>query len=375
MALRLLFVVNDAGFFLSHRLPLAQAARDEGYDVHVATPDDQSSVVIQSRGFVFHPIPIARRGMHPLVELRSIRALRQLYRELAPDIVHHVTIKPVLYGGIAARLAGVPAVVNAVTGLGYIFISRGVKSAILRRLVKATYRFALRQARTRVIFQNPDDMALFEGEGLVRPSDAVLIRGSGVDMAVFLPRPEAVGIPIVLLASRMIWDKGVAEFVEAARLLHDQGITARFVLVGGPDSGNPSTIPQAQLEAWQKAMPVEWWGIRVDMPQVFAESHIVCLPSYYGEGIPKVLIEAAACARALVTTDTPGCREIVQHEINGLLVPPRDAYALAKAIRQLLQNPELRAQMGRRGREIAMTDFSLQTVIDQTLGVYRDLLS
>ena len=343
--------------------------------MHVATPDDQVSAIIRSHGFAFHPIPISRRGMHPLVEVRSILALLKLYRKLSPDIVHHVTIKPVLYGGIAARMVGVRTVVNAVTGLGYSFISRSFKTAILRRFIKTTYRFALRQPRMRVIFQNPDDMNLFETEGLVQSQDAVLIRGSGVDMAAFAPCPEPAGMPVVVLASRMLWDKGIGEFVEAARILHDQGISARFVLVGAPDSGNPSTIPQIQLETWQKAMLVEWWGSRVDMPQVFAESHIVCLPSRYGEGVPKVLIEAAACARAIVTTDAPGCREIVRHEENGLLVPLSDASALAKALQRLIENPALRVQMGKRGREIAVADFSLETVIDETLRVYRDLLS
>ena len=295
---KLLYVINDGPFFLSHRLPLALAARDAGYDVHVAVPSWPAADTLGAQGLVFHDIPLSRQGTRPLQELKGFMALLRLYRTLHPDIVHHVTIKPVLYGGIAARMAGVPAVVSAVPGLGYVFTSRGVRRAVLRRLAMGIYRLALRHRHSRVIFQNPDDMTLFVNRGLVRRSDAVLIRGSGVDMEAFSPRPEPDGTPVVVLASRMLWDKGIGEFVEAARRLREAGVAARFVLVGDTDTGNPTAIPHGQLAAWRDAGLVEWWGHRSDMPEVFAAAHVVCLASYR-EGVPKVLIEAAACgARA-----------------------------------------------------------------------------
>ena len=372
--LKILYVVNDGPFFLSHRLPLALAARDAGYEVHVATPAWPGAEHLRAQGLVFHDIPLLRRGTRPFQELKGFMALLRLYRGLRTDIVHHVTIKPVLYGGIAARMAGVPAVVSAVPGLGYVFINRGARIAVVRRLVMCVYRLALRQRRLRVIFQNPDDMVLFVKQGLVRRGDGVLIRGSGVDMENFSPRPEAPGTPVVLLASRMLWDKGVGEFVEAAHRLREAGVAARFVLVGDTDPGNPAAIPRTQLEAWRDAGAVEWWGHQADMQEVFAAAQVVCLPSYR-EGVPKVLIEAAACGRPSVATDVPGCREIVRHEVNGLLVPPRDAQALADALRRLVEDPDLRARLGRAGRDIAVAEFSLRRVIDETLGVYSDLLS
>lgn len=371
---KLLFVVNDAAYFLSHRLPVAQAAQEVGFEVHVATPEGPATSAIVDEGLTYHPVPLTRKGVNPWQELGSIVALVCLYRKLQPDIVHHVTIKPVLYGGIAARLARVPAVVNAVTGLGYVFIARGFKSSLLRSAVKLGYKVALGHRNQRVIFQNPDDSALFLDAGIVTIRDTVLIKGSGVDTSIFTPLPEVRGTPLVVLASRMLWDKGVGEFVEAASMLRAKGVHARFALVGDTDPGNPSAIPVSQLDAWRKSGVVEWWGRCDDMPTVFAQSHVVCLPSAYGEGVPKVLIEAAACGRAIVTTDTPGCREIVRHGKNGLLVPVRNSKALADALQKLIENPELRARMGKRGREIAVTEFAQERVVDETLRVYQELL-
>lgn len=374
MSMRILYVVNDANFFLSHRLPLALAAQGEDFEVHVATPLSDDVEKIHAAGFTFHPIPLTRRGAHMGEELASVIALYRLYRKVKPDLVHLVTIKPVLYGGIAARLASVPAVVSAVTGLGYVFIAQGLKASLLRTAVKGTYRFALGHANGRVIFQNPDDRSSFLMSKLVDTRQTVLIKGSGVDMAQFSPAPESPGAPLVVFAARMLWDKGVGEFVDAARRLCDRGIKARFALVGDTDSGNPAAVPKSQLESWQQSGVVEWWGQYTNMPMVFAQSHIVALPSAYGEGVPKVLIEAAASGRPIVTTDTPGCREIVRHGENGLLVPVRNVAALAEALRRLIEDAELRRRMGAKGREIAMAEFSVERVVGETLDVYRQLL-
>lgn len=370
---RILYVVNDAGFFLSHRLPLALAAQAKGYSVNVATPESAEVNEIKEAGFRFHPVPFTRYGMHPLRELAVMRSLFRLYRSVRPHLIHHVTIKPVLYGGLVARLTRIPAVVNAVTGLGYVFISSGFKSSFLRLAVRWAYRFGLRHANSRVIFQNPDDETLFVKNDLIEAKSAVIIKGSGVDMNRFRPVPESAGIPVVLFASRMLRDKGVYEFVDAAKGLIKAGTNARFVLVGDVDPGNPVSVSAETLEAWQAEGTVEWWGKRDDMPEVLAQAHIVCLPSYR-EGLPKILIEAAASGRAIVATDVPGCREIVRCRENGLLVPPRDVEALAAALKTLIMDPALRRRLGERGREIAKMEFSVDKIVRETLGVYRELL-
>ena len=370
---RLLFTVNDAGFFLSHRLPIARAAAAAGYEVHVATAPGPGVARVQDEGLTHHAVPLSRRGLNPLAELRALWSLTRLYRRLRPDLIHHVTIKPVLLGGVAARLAGAPAVISAVSGLGYVFITRGWRAAVLRGAIKTGYRLALKRPGARVIFQNPDDRRKFLDQSLVERDAEVLIKGSGVDTARFAPSPEPDGPPLVVLPARMLRDKGVGEFVEAARTLRGEGVQARFALVGDSDPGNPTAIPEARLRAWQDDGIVEWWGHRADMPAVLAQAHIVCLPSYR-EGLPKSLIEAAACARAIVSCDVPGCREIARRDENALLVPPRRAAALAEALRRLIGDADLRRRLGARGRALAEAEFSLERVIAQTLALYTALL-
>lgn len=371
MVPRIVIVINSADFFLSHRLPIAVAARDAGFEVHVATPPAESVARIRAEGFEHHTYPLGRRSLAVWAELRSIAALVALYRRIRPSVVHHVALKAVLYGSIAARLAGVPRIVNAVTGLGYLFSQEGARGALVRGAALAVLRPALRNVRVRVIFQNPDDRAEFIRAGVILSDQAVLIRGSGVDMRQYAPHAEPAGPPLVVFASRMLWDKGVAEFVEAARLLKARGSPARFALVGDTDE-NPAAVPVAQLRDWQQSGMVEWWGRRSDMPQVFAESAIVVLPSVYREGIPKVLIEAAACGRPIVTTDTPGCREIVRDGVNGFLVPPRDGSAVAAAVERLVSSAALRQEMGSASRRLAERDFAIELVVRSTLELYGE---
>lgn len=369
---RLLYVVNIPRFFVSHRLPLALAARDAGYEVHVTTSDaDQDQVArIKAAGLPYHPLPLSQHGTSPLTEARTLWAIGRLYRSLKPDIVHHVSIKPVIYGGIAARLTGVRGVVSAMSGLGYVFIGEGAKPALLRQIVRPGFRLALGGRGTRMIFQNPDDRERFIQMGLIPPERAVLIRGSGVDVELFAPQPEADGLPVVLFAGRLMWKKGVGEFVEVARRLQGR---ARFVIVGYAEATSPDNVPPEQIQAWADAGLIEAWGRRDDMPQVFAQSHLVCLPSTYGEGVPKVLIEAAACGRAVVTTDTPGCREITRDGENGRLVSPNDLDALTTAVELLVDDAALRRRMGERGREIAVNEFSLAQVVRETFAVYESV--
>jgi glycosyltransferase involved in cell wall biosynthesis len=371
---KILFVDNDVNSFYSYRIEMARAARDAGFEVHVASPPGKAVEILLNEGFTFNPIAMTRSGLAPWKEVGTIVALFRLYRKLRPDLVHHLRLKPVLYGGLAAYGARVPAVVGLLTGLGYTFTAETGKALAIRKAVTWSCKLAFRRDNQRVIFQNPDDQSIFVNNQILPPHKTVLIKGSGVDVKTYLPTPEPDGTPVVLLAARMLRDKGVVEFVEAARSLRKAGVQARFVLVGETDPGNPTAISANQLRQWAQDGDVEWRGQCTDMHDVLAQSHIVCLPSLR-EGVPKVLIEAAACGRAIVTTDAPGCREIVRHGVNGLLVPVRDSRSLAEALRLLIENPSLRASMGAKGREIVVEEFSVERVVNETLGVYRELLA
>jgi glycosyltransferase involved in cell wall biosynthesis len=373
--MKILIVVNHAGFFLSHRLPIAVAAKARGWDVHIATPRSKHVPRIEAAGLRWHPIRLSRSGLNVFAELRTIFDLFRLYRSLRPDVVHHVTTKPVLYGTFAARLARIPAVVNALAGLGHVFYDSGA-NRLLRGLVLAAYSFALRHPNVRFIFQNDDDRDVFLRRRWVRSEAVTMIRGSGVDAERFAPAlrnrsDDRQQIPpTVILASRLLYTKGVPEFVEAARRLEGR---ARFVVVGEPDPDNPGSIPLAQLQAWAGEGSVEYWGRREDMHEVLAAADVFCLPTYYREGVPKAVIEAASCGLPVVTTDTPGCRDIVRDGENGLLVPPRDVDALVRALDRLLADPALRRRMGDAGRARVLRDFSLPQVVDATLRIYEEL--
>ncbi len=369
----LLFVDNSIDTFYSYRLPLALAAQKAGFQVHVAAPHGSCEQLIWDAGFIYHPLALTRRGANFLQEFASIAELLRLYRELKPNIVHHLRLKPVLYGGIAAHLAKVAGEVSMPTGLGYVFTATDTRARVMRRLTLWGCKFACRHGNMRVIFQNPDDQSIFTTSKTVSREKCVLIRGSGVDISEFVPGPEPQGTPVVILAARMLRDKGIIEFVEAAKILRSRGVKARFVLVGDTDPGNPTAVPAAELETWRDLGLVEWWGFRRDMEAVLAQANIVCLPSYR-EGVPKVLIEAAAVGRAIVTTDVPGCREIVRHGQNGLLVPIKDPVALAEAMQFLIENSGARARMGKKGRRIAVAEFSVDRVITETIEVYHTVL-
>jgi len=372
---KLLYVVNIPRFFVSHRLTLALAAQQAGFEVHVATSghDSENAQRIMDSGLPFHPLPLSQHGTSPLQELGTLNAIRKLYRTIKPDLIHHVSIKPVIYGGIAAKLTRRKAVVNAMSGLGYVFIGKGIKPSILRLLTRPAFKFAMSGDGTRMIFQNPDDRELFIDRGLVNPMKGILIRGSGVDENYFTPQPENLDdLPVVLFAGRLLWQKGIGEFAEIARRLKGK---ARFVVYGYEEATSPLNVPTSQLEAWQDEGILLWGGRRDDMPNAYAEANIVCLPSTYGEGVPKVLIEAASCARACVTTDTPGCREIVHHGVNGLITPPHDLDKLTSAVEYLIDNPDQRQQMGANGRKIVLNDFTFKQVAEETFTLYRLLLN
>lgn len=369
---KLLFVVTEDWYFCSHRLPLALAAMQAGMEVSIATNVTSHGELIKGAGITLHPWQLSRGSTGPWGELKSLLALVRIYWRVRPDIVHQVAIKPVLYGSVAARLTGVRSVVNALGGMGFVFGDQGGARRWLRPLILAAFRALLGGRRKLLILQNPDDRTLVvEGAALVAERIR-LVRGAGVNVAEYGPSSEPTGVPLVLLPARMLYDKGVAEFVAAAALLKQAGVVARFALVGGTDPCNPASIAQQQLDDWVASGAVEWLGRRDDMPALFAQSALVCLPSYR-EGLPKALLEAASSARAIVATDVPGCREIVRDGENGLLVPARDAAALAAALGALLADPLRRARMGQRGRQMVLDEFSEQAVVSATMSIYRDL--
>lgn len=370
---RLLFLVNNPAFFLSHRLPIALGAREAGYEVHVATMDGPSVAVIREHGFTHHVVPMTRSGREPVAELRSLYAFWRLMRRLKPDLVHAVTIKPVLYGGIAARLAGVPAYVAAVSGLGFIFMRKEKGPDFLRLAATLLYRIALGHRNSRVIFQNQSDREELRHAGVVQPGQAVMIRGSGVDLSAYAPMPEPEGPPVAIMVSRLLRDKGVLEFVEAARLAAGHPCGLRWVLVGAPDPGNPASITESEFRAWQLEGVVECLGERADVAELYQQAHIAVLPSYR-EGLPRSLVEAAACGRAVVTTDVPGCRDAIEPGVTGILVPVRDARALADAVISLAEDPAWRRGLGEAGRRLAVQAFDIKKVVQAHLAVYAQLL-
>jgi len=370
---KLLFFVTEDWYFCAHWLHFAVAAKHAGYRVTVLTRVQEQGQPILDAGLELIPIELSRHGLNPFQDFSLIRRLVSIYREQRPDLVHQVAMKPILYGSLAARLAGVRGMVNLAAGLGIVFAAPGRGARLLRPLLKAGFHLIARTCPSRFVFQNPDDARRIFADADQNPAVRV-IRGVGVDPNRFTPQPEPEGPPVVALAARLIWDKGIRELERAAQIIRERGIPARFALVGEPDHNNPSSVPQEQLEAWDRDGLLEWWGHRSDMPEVYAACSIFCLPTKYGEGLPTVLLEAAACGRALVATDAPGCREAVQHGENGLLVPVGDAEALAEALAKLLTAAPLRRQMGERGRRLMEEQFSRARVEGETVELYQELV-
>jgi glycosyltransferase involved in cell wall biosynthesis len=342
-------------------------------EVFVATRVKNHGKQIRDEGFQLLLLPFLRGSTNPVREVIGMMKLIHLYKRIQPDIVHHIAIKPILYGSYAARLSGVPSVVNTFAGLGYVFTETGWKVKVLRAAVKRALRYVLALPNSRIVFLNGGDRDALLCEQIVCGEQVVMIRSAGVDLAAFCPALEDEGPPIVLFAGRMLRHKGVGEFVEAARILRGRGTKARYALVGRTDTDNPASLTEAQLLAWHDEGDIEWWGHRDDMQHVLQSAHVVVLPSY-GEGLPQILLEAGACTRAVVATSIPGCQEVVTEGDNGILVPVRDPYALARAIELLVQNPSLRQQMGLRGRQIVEKEFSMEQVGKETVCVYKTLL-
>jgi glycosyltransferase involved in cell wall biosynthesis len=369
-------VVTEDWYFLSHRLSLATAARRHGIDVTVATGPGERGREIREAGFEHVTFPLERRSVQPRRELATLRALTTLMRRRRFGLVHLVAAKPIVYGNMAAALAGGPPVLSAIAGLGYLYLGRGAGRLMLRAVYEATFRTLVRPKRSaRVLVQNPDDAELLRKRKMVHPEQLVRVSGSGVDVDRFYQSPQPEASPVVILMhSRMLWDKGVGELVQAATQLRQRAVPDFVVrLVGDPDLHNPASIAPEQLRRWSEQGAIEWLGRKDDIPSELRRCHIACLPSYR-EGAPLSLLEAAASGRPIVTTDVPGCREVVHHEKNGLLVPVRDAQALAVALERMIREPALRERLGACGRQRAEREFSTSVVNDRIIATYLDML-
>ena len=369
---KIILVANTDWYLYNFRASLMRDLRARGVEVVLVSPPGPFSASFQEWGFRWLPWEVGRKSISLWLELSAMLKLARIYFQERPDLVHHHTIKPVLYGTLAARLAGVKAIINAVTGRGYVFLGEDRRARWLRFFVQPFYRLILRSSQVGVIFENQEDRKEFISRHLVKADRSWLIESVGVDPEQFVPKPEPEGEISVLLAARMLWDKGVGILVEAARLIKSWEIPVRIILAGPTDAGNPSSIPEKVLRSWQSEGLVEWLGWQEDMREVYQRSHIVTLPSFH-EGVPTVLIEAAACARPLVASDIPGCRAVIIPEETGLLVPVRDAQALAQAIARLARSPDLRQKMGRAGRQYVLEKFTQEQVNAATINVYRQI--
>lgn len=370
---KVILSANTDWYLYNFRLSLARSLRSAGYEVVMVSPPGRFAGMLQSAGFRWVEWSLGRKTLAPWRELASLLSIAKIYRREAPLLVHHHTIKPVLYGSLAGRIAKVPAIVNSITGRGYVFLGSDTKARLLKPLARSLYRMAFHGKRLGVIFENQVDRQYFIDQKLVPVTRSWLIEGVGVDEQLYQPFPEPPGPPVILMAARLLWDKGTGVLVEAARLLKDTG--ARIVLVGEPDLGNPKAVPIETLKSWNADGIIEWWGWRDDMSEVYKQCHIITLPSFYGEGVPTGLLEGAACGLPLVATDIPGCRAIVDDGKNGFLVPLHDPSALASALRKLVLDPDLRRRMGAESRTLVLEKFTQSQVNQATLDVYQLLSS
>lgn len=375
---KIIFLANTDWYLFNFRLPLARALKAQGHEVLLISPHGDYGARLSEAGFRCVPFAMDRRSFNPFREILVLMRLVLLYRRERPTVVHHFTVKCVVYGALAAAFARIPLRINALAGLGYVFSNSSIKARLLRPLVRSLLSWSLNNTRSRLILQNPDDVKAFTLEAIVDESKVHLIRSSGVDTHRFQPTggTNVLGQPTrVLLAARLLWDKGIAEYVQAARKLRGAGLPIRFLLAGAPDRGNPASLKQDELDAWAAEGVIEVLGHVDDMPAQLANTDIMVLPSYYGEGVPRSLIEAAACGLPIVTTDSQGCREVVTDGKNGFLIPVRDSEALAVAIQRLHENPVLRSELGADSRQRALAYFDERIVIEKTLAVYDELRS
>ena len=371
---KVLFVITEDWFFHSHFLDRAKYIASSGGTVGVATRFSIHEEELRNLGFELFPVNFSRRGLNPITDFLTALKIRKIVRRFKPDIAHNVALKPVVTGTFGELLGRQGVVINALVGMGYIFTSTDTRASVVKPFLSRILKSLLRSKPVHVVIENPDDLNSLVDDGFVRQSQISLIRGAGVDLNAFPFHPEVVGPVVVTLVSRILRDKGVLEFIDAASQLQTRVPEVVFQIVGEPDLGNPSSIPQREIDSWKSLSNVKYLGRRSDIADILKGSHIVCLPSYR-EGLPKSLLEALSSGRPIITTDVPGCREVCDDGVNGLLVPARDSVALSNAIEKLAINPELRQAMGRAGRVRAESEFSNEIVCAQTLDLYRRLMN
>jgi len=370
---RLFFMFTEDWAFASLFLDRAVAAKNAGYEVAVHVRCSEHRAVIEQAGLQVIPHNISRSGLNPLMELVSVLRLIKALRSFRPDVIHLIALKPIVLGSLASVFYPKVKIVNAPVGMGYLFASNDVRARLARPIVKLVLKSTLGRKRSMTIIENSDDRASLVEGGFLHSNQIVLIRGTGVNLEVFRPTAEPVGPKIVVLIARMLRDKGVFEFVESARIIKRTHPTTSFWLIGDADPGNPASLTTQQLQAWNDEGIMTWLGYRTDVADLLTKIHVVCLPSYR-EGFGKVFVEAGAALRAVVATDVPGCREAVEHQVNGLLVEPKNSDALARALIEVLDNDELRLRLAKEGRRRAEFEFSSATVNAQTLALYQQVL-
>lgn len=372
---KLLFIINQDWYFCLHWMERAIAARKAGFDVTIAVPAGGKTDEIRKAGFHVIFTYLTRSGLTPLTELKALIHLYRLVRKISPDLIVNVTIKPNLYGTIIGRLMMIP-VVNNVTGLGSIFSRSNISNRILKNFILYSFKFLAISNRIKFLFENPEDRNLFISKKTVDPKKTFLMPGSGVDIDKFCfedsVRPD--NCIIILFAARLLRDKGITTLIEASKILRRKEINFEIWIAGFFDEGNKNNIPERDLIKWDKMGLIKWLGKRDDMPELISSAQIVTLPTYYGEGIPRIIIEAASCGKPIVTTDTPGCRDFVDHEKNGLLIPPKDPIALAASLERLINDWNLRKKMGEYGRKKVCDFFSEEIVIQNTIKIYNEMV-
>jgi len=372
----LLYIVNVDWFFISHRLPIALKAIEDGYNVHLACAFTDKKALLEELGIICHVIPFSRSGNSFIREFKTICLIYRLIHRLKLDIVHAITIKPVIYTGLSLRLLKKPpAFVAAISGLGYVFTADNLKAKFTKSFVTLLYKIAFSVKNKIVIFQNTNDQAILNSIAKLQESEQTLIRGSGVNLDSYSYKEEPNSDQIIVsMACRLLKEKGVYEFVEAAKLIKNSYSNIVFWLIGNIDIENPHSVTDIELTHWEKLGLITVYGHRDDIPELFAQSHIITLPSYYGEGVPKVLIEAAACGRPIITTDNPGCKDSIIPNETGLLIPIKNSEKLAEAILCLANNKLQRINFGQKARAFAEQNFDIEDVVDKHLFLYKNLL-
>lgn len=377
---KLLYLITEDWFFYSHFLERALAAKKKGYEILVCGNENKHKEIIESYGFTFKKVKFNRRSMNPFYELKIFIDIYFIYKNLKPDLVHHIAAKPIIYGSIAAKFNDIKSVINAPTGLGYVFSSNSIKAIILRPIVKILYKLMLNSHKginfkNKVIFENNDDLKYFLKLNAINKRDSCVIRGAGVKVKKRLSNKKIKRKkPVITLLARMLKDKGIYEFIAAVKKLKEKNIKATFILAGDVDIKNPSSININHLRKWNQANIVNWLGWVDNVDKLLQKTDILCLPSYR-EGLPKALLEGAALGLPIVTTNAVGCRDVVKHGINGYLVPIKDSENLSKALEKLIKNKEIREKMGKESLRIVKENFESSIIIDQTLKIYKDMAS